>query len=91
MNEKLTKEQLTENKRRFKFLENELIDLISKSDSDLLKDTFTDWMEVRNILNENSLREFELILENYEKHNCLDENIKGTEHRCKEHCGKCIK
>ena len=25
------------------------------------------------------------------KHNCLDENIKGTEHRCKEHCGKCIK
>lgn len=63
----LNETELTEKKKRFKFLENELIDLISKTESDLLKDTFLDWMEIRTELNENSLNEITSLLENSSK------------------------
>lgn len=39
---------------------------------------------------EQQLKSSVALEEGSKRFNCLDENIKGSNHRCKQHCGKCV-
>ena len=80
--------------KKFKVKEDELIELISKTDNLELMDIFNDWMELRNQLNEKTLVEIIDILDSeycitcHEKFSELDIKLKNS--RPKNICVACF-